>query len=115
MANEKNLVSLATRPKRERQAIGRLGAAASNKLKKERKKFKEEMLFLLSQGDIQEKISLAILEKAKKGDTKAFEVIRDTVGEKPIENMNIDVSQHITDEKLDTLVDTIYKNKEKNE
>ena len=40
-------------------------------------------------------MSLAILTRAMNGDTKAFEVIRDTIGEKPkeqIENTNIEMS-----------------------
>nr|DAS93912.1 MAG TPA: hypothetical protein [Caudoviricetes sp.] len=40
-------------------------------------------------------MSIAIFERALNGDTKAFEVIRDTIGEKPkeqIENTNIEMS-----------------------
>ena len=47
-----------------------------------RKTLKEELLLLLSQGNTQEKISLALIQKALNGDTKAFEVIRDSIGEK---------------------------------
>lgn len=38
---------------------------------------------LLESGNFQENICLALLGKAQNGDTKAFEVIRDTIGEKP--------------------------------
>jgi hypothetical protein len=31
----------------------------------------------------------AILKKALKGDTKAFEIIRDTIGEKPAERISL--------------------------
>jgi hypothetical protein len=46
-------------------------------------------LLLLAQGNTQEKISLALIQKALKGDTKAFEVIRDSIGEKPTEKQEI--------------------------
>ena len=91
MANEENLINFRDRTQRERKEIARKGAIASNKKQAERKTFREELLFLLSQGDTQEKISLAILDKAKNGDTKAFEVLRDTVGEKPIDKIEADV------------------------
>jgi hypothetical protein len=42
---------------------------------------------LLSQGNTQEKMSLALIEKAMNGDTKAFEVIRDSIGEKPTDKI----------------------------
>jgi hypothetical protein len=50
---------------------------------------------LLSQGDTQQKISTALIEKCLKGDTKAYEIIRDTIGEKPkdkVENLNIETT-----------------------
>lgn len=52
-------------------------------------------MLLLSEDDNNRKMSLAILRRAMDGDTKAFEVIRDTIGEKPkeqIESTNIEMS-----------------------
>lgn len=88
MANEGNLRVPTSKQARE---YGRRGGLASAKAKKERKTFKEELLLLLANGDVQEKISLAMLQKALNGDTKAFEVIRDTVGEKPTDKQEIKV------------------------
>jgi hypothetical protein len=34
-------------------------------------------------------VTLALIEKAMSGDTKAFEVIRDTIGEKPVDKVMI--------------------------
>lgn len=95
MANEENLINLRDRTPEERKEIARKGAEATNKLLKERKTLREELLFLLSQGDMQEKITTSLLDKASKGDTKAFEVVRDTIGEKPtdkVENENINMT-----------------------
>ena len=97
MANEDNLINLRDRTAEERKEIARKGAEATNKLLKERKTLKEELLLLLSQDNFQEKISLALLQKATTGDTKAFEVIRDTVGEKPKENIDLAVKKKLED------------------
>lgn len=46
-----------------------------------------------------EAIALKQMEKALKGDTKAFEVVRDTAGQKPVEKVMIaEVSQDVIDE-----------------
>lgn len=46
-----------------------------------------------------EAIALKQMEKALKGDTKAFEVVRDTAGQKPVEKVMIsEVSQEVIDE-----------------
>jgi hypothetical protein len=52
-----------------------------------RKTLKEQLLLLLSENDIQENICLSLIDKALEGDTKAFQIIRDTIGEKPIEQL----------------------------
>jgi hypothetical protein len=101
MANEENLINLKDRTPEERKEIARKGAEATNKLLKERKTLKEELLLLLSQNNFQERISLALLEKATTGDTKAYEVIRDTVGEKPTDKIEADVGITNINVKLD--------------
>lgn len=85
MANEQNLRPVkSTIEARER---GKKGGIASGKSRRARKTLKEELLLLLAQGDTQEKLSLAVIQKALNGDTKAFEVIRDTIGEKPTDKL----------------------------
>lgn len=87
MANENNLKPVRT--KSEARERGRKGGIKSGEVRRERKTFREELLLLLEQGKTQEKISLALLKKAENGDTKAYEIIRDTIGEKPKENINV--------------------------
>lgn len=84
MANKKNLKPLTTEKARE---IGKKGGIASGKAKKQRKTLRDELLLILSEKNTQNKISIALIEKAIKGDTKAFEIIRDTIGEKPVEQV----------------------------
>ena len=71
----------------ERRKNGRKGGIASGIARNERKTLKEQLLILLENGDTQKEVSLALISKALTGDTKAFEVIRDTIGEKPKEQV----------------------------
>lgn len=91
MANNENLVDLRDRTTEEQREIARKGGIASGESRRKRKTLKEELLLLLEKGDTQEKISIALLQKAMNGDTKAFEVLRDTVGEKPVEKIDATV------------------------
>lgn len=87
MANEQNLIPFSERTEKEARELGKLGGIRSGEVRRERKTLKEELLSLLAEGDIQKRLSLAQLEKALKGDTKAYEVIRDTIGEKPTDKV----------------------------
>lgn len=83
-----NLKSLADRTKEEQREIAKKGGIKSGEVRRARKTLKEELLLLLSKGDTQEKMSLSMIAKALNGDVKAFEVIRDTIGEKPVEKID---------------------------
>ena len=86
MANEQNLVNLTKRTQRERKEIARKGQIASTKAKREKKLLKDTLMALLELEDKkgvsgQDNICLALYKRATNGDTKAFEIIRDTVGQ----------------------------------
>jgi len=85
--NEQNLRPVTT--KEEARERGRNGGIASGKARQKRKTLREELLALLEQGDTQKNMTVALLVKALDGDIKAFEVIRDTVGEKPKDVLDI--------------------------
>ena len=87
MANEQNLKPVSS--KKEARERGRNGGLASGEARRKRKTLKEELLLILSEGETQQSVTLALIEKAMSGDTKAFEVIRDTIGEKPIDKVMI--------------------------
>ena len=95
MANEQNLRPCEYKLSQEE---AKRGGKASVESRRRRKALKEELLLLLEDGDVQERISLALINEALNGNkagsvTKAFEVIRDTIGEKPVdkvEQVNID-------------------------
>lgn len=87
MANEQNLKPVRT--KSEARERGKNGGIKSGEVRKQRKTLKEELLLLLSEGQIQKKISLSLIREALDGNTKAYEIIRDTIGEKPQDNVKI--------------------------
>lgn len=82
-----NLIPLGERTKDEQREIARQGGIKSGESRRARKTLKETLLMMLEEGDTQNNITLALLDKALKGDTKAYEVIRDTVGEKPTDKV----------------------------
>lgn len=88
MANEQNLKPLTTKKARE---IGRKGGIASGKAKKEKKMLKELLEDALSKGTETNNeyinITLALIREANRGNVKAYEVIRDTLGQKPIDKV----------------------------
>ena len=89
MANEQNLIPNSERTPSELREMARNGGLASGEARRKRKTLKEELLLMLSDGETQQSVTLALIEKAMCGDTKAFEVIRDTIGEKPVDKVMI--------------------------
>ena len=89
MANEQNLKPFNELTENEQRAIASAGGKASGEARRKRKTLKEELLLMLSEGETQRSVTLALIEKAMSGDTKAFEVIRDTIGEKPVDKVMI--------------------------
>lgn len=94
MANDDNLIRLTSEKARE---VGRLGGIASGESKRRKKTLRDELIALLEQGDTQSRVSLALVTEAIIGNSsgsvaRAFETIRDTIGEKPTENMNLNAT-----------------------
>lgn len=90
--NEENLVSLADRTTEEVREIARKGGIASGEARRRKKTLKEELIALLETNDNNNKISVAILNRALNGDIQAFTTIRDTIGEKPVDKVSNEVS-----------------------
>ncbi len=86
MANDENLVSLEDRSVEERLAIATQGGKKSGEVRKAKCELKKRLELLLTvkdKDDItgEEEICLKLIQKAKEGNIKAFEVIRDTLGQ----------------------------------
>lgn len=83
----------------EAREKGRKGGKRSAQVRAERKTLREELLTLLDEKvpdqdtgkkiGTREAITAALIKQAIGGNTKAYELIRDTIGEKPIENVTI--------------------------
>lgn len=96
MANEQNLKTLTPKEAREQ---GRRGGKASGEARRRKKLLRECLTELLereyesSEGKKMggaDLISVKLFKKAMDGDLKAFEIIRDTVGQKPVEKIEVD-------------------------
>ena len=87
MANEQNLVSLATRSQQERTEIARKGQIASTKAKKEKATMKATLEMLLNEKSsktgqtYKELATLGLLKGAIKGNSQNYRVILETLGE----------------------------------
>ena len=82
--------------KREASERGRNGGIKSGEAKRKKKALREHLEALLAgrQGGMStaEALTLALVEKGLSGDVRAFEVIRDTIGEKPVEKSQQEVA-----------------------
>lgn len=97
--NPQNLIPANKRSKEEVRKNSSKGGKKSGEVRRARKTLREELLALLATGDTQNQMTLALLAKAKDGDTKAFEVVRDTIGEKPIDKLMVaEVDQNVINE-----------------
>lgn len=77
-----------------RRAMASKGGYKSAEVQRKKKKLKEELKLILEIGDNQKRMSTALFNRSLNDDNignKAFEIIRDTIGEKPtdkVENTN---------------------------
>lgn len=96
MANEQNLKPFSELTESEQREIRSKGGKASGKARRKRKEFKEALktaLTVVMDNDktVQEIGIEALLDKFMKGDPKVFELIRDTIGEKPTDKQEVKV------------------------
>ena len=96
--NPQNLQPVRT--KDEARERGRAGGKASGEKRRERKSLREALLLILNEpmrdekghftgGTMQDEMVAALIKRANTGDPRAFELIRDTIGEKPEDNVNV--------------------------
>lgn len=109
----KNEFSLMT--PEQRRENGRKGGIASGEAKRKKKAMRETLDVLLAMPmksgkfadieaienfaelkgkniNVQEAMIISMLQRAMKGDVKAAEFIRDTAGQKPVDNMNMNMN-----------------------
>ncbi len=110
--NENSLKNLTPKSSNEARKNGRAGGIKSGEIRRKNKQLKNELLYLLDVEDkdnktMREKICLALISQALIGNIRAFEVIRNTIGEaipEKIETINSNID--ITDE---TIIEEVYR------
>lgn len=123
-----NLKSLADRTTEEQREIASKGGKASVEARREKKRFKELLELALSlknekTGNTNDyDITISMINKAIKGSERAFELIRDTIDEKPVdkvENINPPIAPLVISDKEkkdlnNFIVNSIKQNREEN-
>ena len=84
MANEENLIPNSKRSPSEVRENGRKGGIKSGEVRREKKLWKDEIMKRLGENDWNEIID-NLIDRAKKN-SKDFEVLRDTMGQKPVDS-----------------------------
>lgn len=109
MANEQNLKPFTSEQSREEAAKnGKKGGVASGKARRDKKNLRQALEMLLEK-DYSDKngntvsgteaISVKLFEQAMKGNVKAYETIRATVGQDPVQKIQVqEISQEVIDE-----------------
>lgn len=100
MANEQNLKMIQNAS--QAREMGKIGGKKSGETRRAKKTMREMFKALLDmpvkdkktgkEKSTLEVIGLAIAAKAAKGDTRAAEFIRDTIGEKPVDKLVADMN-----------------------
>ena len=103
MANEKNLIPFNELTESQQREIASKGGKASVEAKRKRKTLKEELLLMLEDEEVQKSVAVALIQEAQSGNVKAFGMLRDTIGEAPVEKVQttqtvVDLSGFSTDE-----------------
>ena len=89
--NDSNLVKITADDKEKM----RKGGIKSGEVRRKRKSLKETLLLMLEDGNVQDDVCLALINKAMGGDVRAYEVMRDTIGEKPVDKVDSKVDANV--------------------
>ena len=114
MRNEENLINFTELTEEEQRRLARKGGKASVKARRERKQMRETLEILLNMPlkggkeadvesirnfaaikgkniSVQDALLLSMIQRALKGNVRAAEYVRDTIGENPIQQVEADV------------------------
>lgn len=91
MANEKNLIPNSKRTPKELREITQKGGKKSGEVRREKKLLRElleeALLKKTETGNKYIDITNALIKQAEEGNVKAYETIRDTLGQKPVDKI----------------------------
>lgn len=92
----------------EQKEFASKGGKASAIARKKRKSFREALLAILEEDKTQKNLLDALIKRAGKNDlsaNKAFEIIRDTIGEKPVDKVMVAEVDPKTIKEIEDLLD----------
>ena len=84
-----NLIRFDSLPKEKHRELSRKGGIKSGESRAERRALKEELNILLSDGDLQQRVCLALIDKALQGNERAFAILRDSLGEREADTLEL--------------------------
>ena len=91
--NTENLIPMNERSESEVRELGKKGGIASGKARREKRMLKDLLEEALAKGTETNNeyinITAALIKEANKGNVKAYEVIRDTLGQKPTDVIEV--------------------------
>jgi hypothetical protein len=135
MANPENLIPVTKRTPTEQKRISSLGGKATAKKKKQNKTFQElaktlldrktqpkyksivkEIFGELVDEEVNNRVAMLAAQTKKaidEGDSKAFELLRNTAGEKPVEKVevNADRANLLEEARMRVLAESVNKTK----
>lgn len=102
--NTSGLVPFNQMSEERHKELSSRGGIKSGEAKREKRLLRDTLLSLLDGPNVQMDVCTALIQKCKDGDTKAFEVLRDTIGQKPVDKQEIkkvDTEWFIDDEETE--------------
>ena len=112
MAVEDNLIPV--RSVNEAREKGQKGGVASGAARRRKKEFRDVFQALLDGKEITgsdgkklsgtEALAMKVFQLALKGDLRAFEIIRDTVGQKPVDKVEVSAIDQSVKDDVDRLI-----------
>lgn len=112
--NDGNLIPFNQRSKAEARALGKKGGIKSGEARRKKAAEREALKFTFkallagdrtvidgANGNTQVGMCIAMIQKALNGDVNAFNTIRDTIGEKPVDNVINNIVSQVNIKKTD--------------
>ncbi|MBP3920790.1 MAG: hypothetical protein J6D28_04420 [Bacilli bacterium] len=91
--NEENLIPMNERSESEVRELGRKGGIKSGEARREKKIFKEAIEKQLGQSI--DSMIKSMITQAKKGNVQAITFLRDTIGEKPTDKIEANLTSDV--------------------
>lgn len=118
----KNLIPTNKRSKEEAKRLGKKGGIASGKARREKKTLRQCLEILLERTLKDKKgiemtgaeaMAAKVFQQALQGNLKAFEIVRDTAGQKPVDKVQMKTDVNIADsaERLSNIFEQIKEEK----